>query len=248
MLAAGGMVVLGDRRRRAVPALATGRAHAIQIVVEAAVVHGGTQGMYVLFPTNCFNFNGASFSSPDYEAFCGEGTISSSLMTWVVYGSRDLTCAGTPHPFETSTVSACTHLGNPGDTNEFAMRLVWCGGGCHTWKTLRARFPICDAPDAGTGHGVDLSKVLGPRCTHDGEGTDEVGAGQCCYLPLGYDGGPAYGTDCGRACRMYGRFGQTNEYCGASTGRFGNCFCGPQVVIAPPRHHHSGPPPPPPSH
>ena len=68
--------------------------------------------------------------------------------------------------------------------------------------------------------------MLGPRCD-----ASTVGAGQCCYVPLGYDGGKPIGTDCAQACLEHVRVGDSDEWCSDTSGRYGNCFCGPQAVV-----------------
>ena len=48
----------------------------------------------------------------------------------------------------------------------------------------------------------------------------------CCYVPLSYAGGPAFGTPCVQVCGP--RAGADEAYCQHSDGsNFGNCFCGP---------------------
>ena len=124
---------------------------------------------------------------------------------------------------------------------------VWCGEGCSIWKTLRAAYPYCDAPDEATPYAVDLTKVLGPMCSLD------TPVGACCFVPLGSalpGGHPPipFGFNCARACLEFlGRHGSSDEWCGKSDGSaFGNCFCGPQVAGIKPRGIVPvGPPPPP---
>lgn len=105
-----------------------------------------------------------------------------------------------------------------------------------------------DAPTSSAPHPVDLDSVLGPRCTNL-----TAGSGQCCYLPLGYGGGPPLGTDCEQACATtyhWGmrthRIGNTAAYCVDSSKKYGNwCVAsaqhparareGPASVAEPPR-------------
>ena len=97
------------------------------------------------------------------------------------------------------------------------------GTQCNTWRTLRKTLPYCDAPGSGTRWSVDLGVELGPICGLTSE--DEHG---CCYIPLGYGGGPAFGTGCASACAKARRAGSDEEWCQHSDGAaYGNCFCGP---------------------
>lgn len=62
-------------------------------------------------------------------------------------------------------------------------------------------------------YAVNLNKVFGPNCMHSGDSKLESG---CCFVPLGYGGGPKYGTKCSEACT--GRDANDDAYCAASNG------------------------------
>jgi len=95
------------------------------------------------------------------------------------------------------------------------------GGACEDWRSLAYSWQYCDAPTAHTSWAVDLTKVLGPDCRH------ASGVPGCCFVPLGYAGGPSFGSDCAHVCASYGRVGASVAYCEASDkGHYGNCFCG----------------------
>ena len=87
------------------------------------------------------------------------------------------------------------------------------GGRCTDWQTLSLLWQYCDAPGASSGWGVDISTVIGPDCRH-GHGTPS--ANGCCYVPLGYNGGPEFGSDCEKVCAAYHREGSSDAYCGRS--------------------------------
>ena len=91
---------------------------------------------------------------------------------------------------------------------------------CTKWATLHQSQPYCDAPDSGSTWAVNLDKVLGPHCSA------AAAENLCCYVPLGYDSGPAFGTPCQQVCGT--RASAADAYCQKSDGSdFGNCFCGP---------------------
>ena len=102
---------------------------------------------------------------------------------------------------------------------------------CSTWRTLRSTAgSYCDRKDSGTAYARDLDKLLGPECTREAAGN------QCCWAPLGYDGGADYGTPCATVCsKVVGfqpRLGADDAYCSKSDGSsYGNCFCGPTVAV-----------------
>ena len=90
---------------------------------------------------------------------------------------------------------------------------------CELWRTLHRLQPFCDAPGAGTPWAVNMTKLLGPRCS------GEVGDAACCFVPLSYDGGPACGVPCEEACAP--RIGASSAFCQKSDrSNYGNCFCG----------------------
>jgi len=92
---------------------------------------------------------------------------------------------------------------------------------CEIWKTLHQRQPYCDPPGRGT-YAVDLAIELGPICGLAGEDVDG-----CCYMPLGYGGGPAFGSSCRAACARARRIGSDDAFCQRSDrSSYGNCFCG----------------------
>ena len=99
---------------------------------------------------------------------------------------------------------------------------------CEEYKHLSDDYPYCDPPYSHDPWSVDLGKVLGPSCLSTTE-PEEPTANGCCYLPLGYDGGPAFGSPCAEACAKAGRTGKDEAYCERSgKGQpYGNCFCGP---------------------
>ena len=98
---------------------------------------------------------------------------------------------------------------------------------------------------------MDLDSLIGPRCS------DDISEKACCYEPLGYDGGPTFGTGCREACGTYDRVGDDNEYCqqsGQNKDKYGN-WCAPSPPSSPPasplshplcNHVDSRPNPPPP--
>lgn len=162
----------------------------------------------------------------DFEITCGEGVSGSyNNASFKLYASSDRTCTGTQTAHITHTIDTCAN----------SIRLVWCGAPCRIWSRLAYNYPICDGPTSGGAHPVDLEQVLGPRCYG---GDKQVGAGQCCYIPLGYDGGAPLGTDCETACataywrgQRTHRLGDTNAFCMDSSKKYGNCFCGPKFSI-----------------
>ena len=97
---------------------------------------------------------------------------------------------------------------------------------CKRWASMSVEQPFCDAPGSGSAWAVDLSKGFGPQCN-----TTAASASACCYAPLGYDGGPEYGTPCSKVCQVSGgRAGRDTAYCAMSDGsEYGNCFCGPHT-------------------
>ena len=95
---------------------------------------------------------------------------------------------------------------------------------CEKYANLRDDYPFCDPPGSSDPYAVDLSKVLGPNCLDRGR-WDPRG---CCFVPLGYGGGPRFGTSCKEACEKQSRLGLDDAYC-ERYGRsepYGNCFCG----------------------
>ena len=65
---------------------------------------------------------------------------------------------------------------------------------CTLWRTLNETYPYCDAPGSGTQWAVNLTKLIGPPC--DAQTGDDA----CCFVPLGYDHGPGFGTSCAQVC------------------------------------------------
>ena len=106
---------------------------------------------------------------------------------------------------------------------------------CTRWAAMRDEQPFCDAPDDTTSrYAIDLDSTFGPRCS-----LESLPDQSCCYVPLGYGGGPAFGSSCREACDTYLRIGDDSAYCAQSTGEdYGNCYCGPRLLKQPP------PPPP----
>ena len=91
---------------------------------------------------------------------------------------------------------------------------------CDVWRTLHQSHPLCDAPGSSSPYAVDLHKLLGPQCSAAAAAT------ACCFQPLGYDDGPAFGTSFEEACGP--RISAEDAYCQKSDGsKYGNCFCGP---------------------
>ena len=185
---------------------------------------------YMMYTTACNN--DAKPGSQDFQVYCEEGLAGFSAYKKLFYATTDGTCAGAADVTDVYTPTTCTAVGNT-----MAATSMWCGAPCAKWKTLRARYPMCDPPTSGTTHAVDLTKVLGNECRAD------TPMGECCYAPLGYDGGFRFGTPCDRACAHFGRVGQADEWCSDSRGEYGNCFCGPRIEGFTPRYR---PPPPPP--
>jgi len=189
--------------------------------------HCAGEPVYFMMPTSCLS---AGEDEADLEIVCGESVSERySTFSLLVYGqSHGATCTGSAQTLISKVgLTSCSSFG--GDEG---MEAVWCGAGCRVWKTLRSRYPKCDAPGAGTIYAVDLAKVLGPECSSN---EAQVGPGQCCYEPLGYDGGLSFGTDCRRACNRHQRHGSPQEWCQKSDGtHFGNCFCGPANVVRAP--------------
>lgn len=96
------------------------------------------------------------------------------------------------------------------------------GAECKIWLPLSKVQPYCDPPNSGTKWAIDLNIALGPMC---GKPTESKTG--CCYMPLGYHGGPAFGTNCEDACATAHRVGAASAYCARSDGsHYGNCFCG----------------------
>ena len=111
-----------------------------------------------------------------------------------------------------------------------------CGGeptgDCNDWQTFQYLWQYCDDPSSGTEWAVDLRRVFGQDCRflRGGRG--------CCFMPLGYAGGPAVGDDCAKVCAGAMRVGHASSYCERSDRKheYGNCFCGealPHVVEQP---------------
>ena len=81
---------------------------------------------------------------------------------------------------------------------------------CTLWRTfVQSGHQYCDEPDAGTPWAVDLTAAFGPSCAG-------APANTCCYAPLGYNGGPPFGTPCSSVCAAMQRSGNDTSYCGKS--------------------------------
>ena len=97
---------------------------------------------------------------------------------------------------------------------------------CSAWKTLKQHnCSFCDAPGSGSAWARNLTTLLGPQCG------PTVLPESCCWQPIGYAHGPAYGTPCSEVCMSLedgAREGADEAFCSASGGaHYGNCFCGP---------------------
>lgn len=174
----------------------------------------GIPNSLTLYNTQCGSFFG------DVEIDCGEGVNEAyTAFKYLHYSSRNGSCSGAATPLFSATLGSCStvgvqHLDNPN------IEPVWCGGPCRRWKTMRSIHPRCDAPDSGTPYAVDLDASLGPKCSTD---SLHLGVSQCCFEPLGYDGGVPFGTSCKKACAAHGRFGDDAEWCQISNGgEYGN--------------------------
>ena len=104
----------------------------------------------------------------------------------------------------------------------FGMTSPSCGGAaghCTEYLTMNKLWPHCDAPRLHTPWSINLDVAYGPACS-------AATPNQCCYIPLGYDHGPSYGTPCGELCASHHRKGDDSAYCSNSRGaHYGNCFC-----------------------
>lgn len=173
---------------------------------------------FLMHSTSCF--------TGDFEYFCGNGPTSTTYARKHVYASTDGTCKGrVTQPDPGLVINQCASLAR----GAYSAKLLWCGGPSLAWARMHLQHPVCDAPDSGTPFAVDLSRILGPKCTT----VPSPGAGQSCYLPLGYDGGPPLGTDCEDSCattyhwgRRTHRIGSTDAFCEDSTKKYGN-WCAP---------------------
>ena len=102
-----------------------------------------------------------------------------------------------------------------------------CGshtGRCEDWSTLSFVYPYCDPPGGNppSKWDINLDVELGQRCSYDRPG--------CCWTPLGYGGGPPFGSSCAEECRRFNREGRDDAFCQRSDhSHFGNCFCGEKV-------------------
>ena len=81
---------------------------------------------------------------------------------------------------------------------------------CTLWKSFAQQGHwYCDAAEAATPWSIDLTSSYGPSCTH-------APANFCCFAPLGYDGGPPFGSPRSKVCATLRRSGSDTSYCGAS--------------------------------
>ena len=169
----------------------------------------------------------------DMEVDCDDGVDGYSAFQFKTYASKDATCEGDPSIIsDPVTKAGCTRPPPTagGGARPFVSKAMWCGAGCATYKYSRKKWPLCDDPKSGGEHAIDLTKVFGPNC----HSTDPApAAGDCCFAPLGYDGGPSVGTSCDEVCaKKFHRHGAAQQYCvGSEDKSAGNCFCGPSVVI-----------------
>jgi len=193
--------------------------------------------IYILQSTTCarevdfFPESTGESGKRDMEVDCGEGVDGYSTFQFKIYASTDAMCEGNPSTTSDPVTPAGCTTPPPtpgGDARPFVSQAIWCGAGCATWKYFRAQHPYCDDPDSGGEHAIDLTKEFGPNC----HSTDPAPApGECCFAPLGYDGGPSVGTSCSDVCRALIRYGAAKQYCvGSEDASAGNCFCGPTFV------------------
>ena len=167
--------------------------------------------VYMLITTSCWTLGGTN----DIEVFCGEGVYDAyNQMRWTIYGSKNSKCTGPSVKAPKVGNSQCAKIDASPGFPAYGAKTAWCGSPCRAWKTMRSKYPKCDAPTAHTRYAVNLEKEFGPRC-----GNSSVGAGQCCYVPLGYAGGHPLGTDCSQACLEHVRLGAKEEWCADSSGR-----------------------------
>lgn len=184
---------------------------------------------YVMEDTTCDTHCRHGMLCADVKLQCGQDKVHRpSSHEYIQYRTADGTCSG--------DVASIAHANYSGSAIEpitlQAFRTEWCGEECAKWKTLRAKFPFCDAPGAGTKYAIDLDTVLGGRCSKGysafGRFIDPTPPGECCHAALGA-GHPAFkfGTPCTEVCHYYGRVGHDDEWCQVSTKEeYGACFCG----------------------
>ena len=101
--------------------------------------------------------------------------------------------------------------------------LLTTAGLCHKWEEYPSKYIVqghskCDEPGSGSPYAVDLKDVIGPKCK------ETSNASGCCYQPVGYDGGPDYGTPCSQVCAATKRVTTDDSYCDRSDGS--KCACG----------------------
>lgn len=114
---------------------------------------------------------------------------------------------------------------------------------CKLWRDFATRHEYCDPPGSGSKYAIDLRAAYGPQCTPG------VSGSECCWMPLGYGGGPPFGSPCRDVCERLGRKGDDEAFCEMSSGLrlvvadveqssegeaapgepFGNCLCGPSA-------------------
>lgn len=140
------------------------------------------------------------------------------------------------YPYMPARVAAPSYPYVPApQPHNFTWSLAHKHGGvtpCTVWRDLKTTCRYCDPPDGSAGKtwARNLTQLLGPRCG------SMVPSTSCCFEPLGYDGGPAFGTPCGQVCaeQAGNRVGSDGAYCGRSDrSNYGNCFCGPKIQNAP---------------
>lgn len=105
---------------------------------------------------------------------------------------------------------------------KFSLSSPSCGGGdgpCTDYQTMGLIWPKCDAPSDHTEWSIDLNTAFGPECSASARSG-------CCYIALGYDHGPPFGSSCLELCSQLSRKGDDDAYCSKSDGsKYGNCFC-----------------------
>lgn len=174
---------------------------------------------YVLERLGCYGPGAWDPYSTDFAYLCRPAQPSpdprAEFTQYAMYSftSRTGHCEGTPTMHSTFNLGQCSIY--PGS----ASTPIWCGAGCKKYETWSLTQPYCDPPSYTTKWAIDLDSVFGPSCL-----TSMTSVGACCYVPLGYGGGPAFGTACDVACAHYGRKGRADTFCSNSQySNYGNC-------------------------
>ena len=186
---------------------------------------------YVMEDTSCDTHCRHGMLCRDVRLQCGASKVHrASSHEFLEYGTANGTCGGEP----TSVAKANYSSSSVEPVTQQVFQTEWCGEECAIWKTLRAKYPLCDPPEMKTSHSVDLDTVLGGRCSKGhlsfGRWVEPTPPGECCHAALGA-GHPAFpfGTPCTEVCHYYGRAGHDDEWCQVSTKQnYGACFCGPE--------------------